>query len=284
MRNFGGLILTMFLCFAPVFPQTKSDVEKVVETEKSFAEFAEQKGIKAAFLEFLADDGILFRPTAINGKESWRARPETLASLSWYPIFADVSSNGALAYTTGRGEFRPKGKADPTVFYSDFFTVWRRQADGSYKAALDVGVSHEKPPTADRNWTSPKQTEKIADENRPFAANYINRFFDTATLQSLEKSYKIFAAEDVRLLRDGKFPILGKKDALAAAKSQSKITFGKQMTQQSAGDLAYVVTTYEMKTGEKLTEKGNLIQVWKLSGGKWQIVADVFAPIPIEGK
>ena len=61
--------------FSNLFSQTKSDLEKLVETEKSFAQAAAEKGIKPAFLEFLADDGILFRPNAVNGKESWLARP-----------------------------------------------------------------------------------------------------------------------------------------------------------------------------------------------------------------
>ena len=228
----------------------------------------------------------MFAPAQVNGKDYWRKRPDdSPATLSWYPTFADVSSNGALAYTTGRGEFRPKGKADSTVYYSDFFTVWRRQADGTYKAALDVGVSHGKPPSDDKNWTSPKASiEKISDENRPPATNAISKFFDTATTQSLEKSYKTFAAEDVRLLREDKFPILGKKAALDEAKGKSKISFGKQMTQQSAGDLAYVVANYELKTGEKLTGKGSIIQMWKLINGGWQIVFDVFAPFAVEGK
>ena len=282
--KFGGIVLAVVLSFSGAFSQTKSDVEKVIENENAFAEFTGGNGIKAGFLEFLADDGILFRPAAVNGKDSWRSRSETPASLTWYPIFADVSSNGALAYTTGRGEYRPKGKSDTTVYYSDFLTVWRRQADGKYKAALDVGVAHGKPPTDDRNWTSAKSSPKITDENRQSAADTINKFFDTATAQGLEKSYKTFASEDVRLLREDKFPILGVKDALREVKTKSKITFGKQMTQQSAGNLAYVVTTYELKNGEKLTEKGSLIQIWKLNDGKWQIVADVFAPIPFESK
>ena len=53
------------------------------------------------------------------------------------------------------------------------------------------------------------------------------------------------------------------------------------MTLQSAGDLGYSITTYEMKNGEKTIEKGNIVQVWKLFGGRWQIVLDAFAVIPL---
>ncbi len=275
------LIASMIFCAMNVGGQEKADLIKLAETEKSFAQTADEKGVKEAFLEFLADDGILFRPTAVNGKESWAARPATPAQLSWYPVFVDASSNGILGYTTGAGEFRPKGKTDATVFYSEYMTVWRRQPDGSYKAVLDMGVSHEKPTTTDKSWKSPTDSGKNLTENKPPASNSVNLFFDTATAKGLDKAYKIFAAENTRFLREGKFPILGKANALALyKKNKSKITFGKNMTLQSAGDLAYSVTTYELKDGAKTIEKGNAVEVWKLFGGSWQIVMDVFAPIP----
>jgi len=273
------LILIMVFCATGIFAQGKTNLEKVVETEKAFAKFADEKGIKPAFLEFLADDGIIFRPTAINGKESWRARPESPALLSWYPVFADVSSNGVLGYTTGPGEYRPNGKSDATVYYSEYATVWRRQADGNYKAVFDIGISHDKPLSSDMNWTSPKKAEKISEENKPIAAAAMSLFFDKAATKGLGNAYKNFAAEDVRFLREGKFPILGKSNALTKSK-KTKITFGKGATMQSADDLGYSMTTYEMKNGDKITEKGNIVQIWKLVGGRWQIVLDVFAAIP----
>jgi len=277
------LILITVFCAAGVLAQSKTDLEKVVETEKAFAKYADEKGIKPAFLEFLADDGVMFNPQQVNGKELWRSRGESPALLSWYPVFADVSSNGVLGYTTGEGEYRPQGKTDTTVFYSTYATVWRRQPDENYKAVFDVGISHDKPSSSDTNWASPKTTEKFSEENKPIAASAMSSFYDTAATKGLSKAYKNFAAEDARFLREGKFPILGKSNAPTETK-KSKITFGKGATMQSAGDLGYSITTYEMKNGDKIMEKGNIVQVWKLIGGRWQIVLDVFAPIPVEQK
>jgi len=275
-------ILLGALCVVNVFAQRSNDLEKLVAAEKSFAAAAETKGINAAFIEYLTDDGVMFDPNQVNGKELWRSRPASPASLVWYPTFVDVSSNGALGYTTGPGEYRPKGKSDPTVYYSEYVTVWRRQPDRGYKAALDVGISHDKPAGAETNWTSPKTIETIAEENKPPAANAMSQFFNTATTKGLNTAYKTFAAEDVRFLREGKFPITGKTNALSEIKNKSKIVFGKQMTLQSAGDLGYAVTTYEMKNDDKLIEKGNVVQIWKVIGGKWQLVLDVFAQIPMK--
>ena len=279
------LVLIMAFCATGVFAQSKTDLEKVVETEKAFARFADEKGIKPAFLEFLADDGVMFYPQRVNGKEFWRARPDNSpATLSWYPTFADVSSNGALGYTTGEGEYRPKGKTDATVYYSTYANVWRRQPDGNYRAAFDVGISHGKPPSADKNWTSPKTTEKFPSANsRIGAARAMTWFYNAAMNEGLAKAYKNFAAENVRFLREGKFPILGKSNAPPEIK-KSKITFGVYGAKQSADDLGFSITTYEMKSGDKTTEKGNIVQIWKLIGGRWQIVLDAFAPIPPQQK
>jgi hypothetical protein len=68
MRKYFLIALIIFGVLNMV-GQEKNDLAKLVETEKSFARPVDEKGIKEGFLEFLADDGILFRPSAVNGKE-----------------------------------------------------------------------------------------------------------------------------------------------------------------------------------------------------------------------
>lgn len=280
MKLLAALFLILYS--TNIFAQKSVEIEKLIENERNFAKTAETKNTKQAFLDFLSDDSLMFTPDKVDGKTYWNARSVTSSSLVWYPVFADVSSNGALGYTTGHAELRPEGKTGAKIFYSDFATIWRRQTDGSWKATLDVGISHDKLPSEDMKWSSPKDAETIGENKSP-AANSVNNFFDTATTKGLSKAYKTYAADYVRFLREGKLPIIGKNNALAEV-GKDKVTFGKNMTLQSAGDLGYVVTSYELKNGDKITEKGNIIQFWKLIGGKWQIVLDVVVPIPLEMK
>src|SRR5947199_5471658 len=116
----------------------------LVEMEHAFAKAAATKGTRDAFLEFLADDGIIFQPGAVNGKKFWGERPSRKGLLSWEPIFSDVSRAGDLGYTTGPWEFRPNGPDDQPVAFGQYFTIWKKQRDGSWKAVLDRGVSSEK--------------------------------------------------------------------------------------------------------------------------------------------
>ena len=275
------VLLSFSICVAGQKQTVNSELQKLVESELSFARTAAEKNTKEAFLEFLADDGVLFNPEAVNGKELWKTRKANSSLLSWQPVFADISSNGILGYTTGNWEFRPKGKTDTPTAFGQFFSIWRKQPDGNFKVILDLGISHPKPENIETEWKTSNNKNNASDNIKSPAANSINQFYDTASTKSLSAAYKMFADENVRFLRAGKFPILGKKNALDEVKNvKENINFGKQMTMQSAGNLAYSSTTYQLKKGDKIIEKGNTVQVWKFSDGKWRIVMDVFSPIP----
>jgi ketosteroid isomerase-like protein len=279
MRKLAIFFLIIFSC-APVFAQ--NNLQKIYDTEKAFERAAAEKGVRAAFIEYLAPDGIMFRPNPVNGREFWKNRQETPAQLLWNPTFVDVSSNGALGYTTGNSIFRPKGKDDANAYYGEYATVWQRQPDGTYLAALDLGISHEKPATIETEWKSPADSGKELNEKKFSAADASTTFFEAATKQGLGKAYKTFLAEDARLLREGKQPILGKQNALAEFKNDKTQTFfAKRSVFVGAADMAYVSNSYTVndKSGKQI-EKGNFLQIWKLRSGKWQIVLDVFVPTP----
>src|ERR1700730_14440547 len=102
------LSLLMVCVFASALAQTGDrvdDLKSMVETERAFSRMAEEKGTREAFAEFIAEDGILFRPAAVFGKKWMQEHPlppaTTRSLLSWQPIFAAVSRAGDLGYTTG---------------------------------------------------------------------------------------------------------------------------------------------------------------------------------------
>src|SRR5580765_399251 len=121
----------------------KQNRQALVQMERDFARAAATKGTRDAFLEFIADDGILFQPGPVNGKKFWAERQPRKGLLSWEPVFADVSRAGDLGYTTGPWEFRPNGPADQPVAFGLYFTIWKKQPDGAWKAVLDRGVTTE---------------------------------------------------------------------------------------------------------------------------------------------
>src|ERR1041385_6183656 len=142
-------VFALAILSADLFAQNESvrtqNRRALVEMEHAFAKAAATKGTRDAFLEFLADDGVIFQPAPVNGKRFWTERQPRKGLLNWEPAFADVSRAGDLGYTTGPWEFRPNGPDDKPVAFGQYFTVWKKQSDGSWKAVLDRGVSTDKP-------------------------------------------------------------------------------------------------------------------------------------------
>lgn len=275
----------MAFCFINTFAQGNNGLQKLVETEKAFAKMAVEKNTKTAFLEFLANDGITFEPNPVNGKEAWSVKKESVSQLAWAPEFADISTNGVIGYTTGPWEFRPNGKNDAPTAFGHYVTIWQKQLDGKFKFILDIGISHEKVNLTD-NWVSPTDSGKEPNEKRLSAADASTSFFEMAERMDLAKAYQNHVAEDVRLYREGKLPFVGKKLAIEALKKdKSKIKFARRSMFFSAGDLAYISNGYTLsdKNGKEI-EKGNFLQIWKLRKERWQIVLDLFSPIPVVKK
>lgn len=278
MKAFISLFI---IAFSVLASYAQGIPQKIYETEKAFEKMVADKGINAAFIEYLSPDGVMFFPQAANGREVWKSRPASPASLTWNPIWIDVSANGAMAYSIGNSVYRPKGMDDTNAFYGHYISVWARQMNGEYRASLDTGINHPKPLITPAEWKSPVRSDE-KNITGSFAGDTSAGFFETAEKVSLVKAYKSYLADDAFLMRDGKEPFRGKKAALDFIGTEKlKIKFARRKSFVEAADLAYVHNTYSVidKAGKE-TEKGNFVQVWKLNKSKWRIVADVLIPIP----
>ncbi len=271
--------VVLLVAFAGISFGQNPLAQKIYETERAFEKAVAEKGMNAGFIEFLTADGILFQPDVLNGRKAWQERPRSPASLTWNPIWIEVSSNGALAYSVGNGVFKPKGKDDTTEYYSHYLSIWRREPSGDYRAVLDVGIDHEKPPVTVTEWKSPTVSGNEKLQNS--AGDHSVNFYSAIESAGSARAYKAFLAADAILMRDGHLPFIGKKAALDHLDAEKPlIKFAKRKTFSEAGDIAWVTSGYSIndKTGAEI-ERGNFIQVWKLRNGKWQIAADVLAPV-----
>ncbi len=70
-------LLSIALYSRAAEPDPLEAARAMVDAERKFYQTGQEKGTRAAFLAFLADDGIVFRPGPLNGKEAWGKRPET---------------------------------------------------------------------------------------------------------------------------------------------------------------------------------------------------------------
>ena len=140
------LVLVPFSCSMEI---EKNSIEKwkaeIVETEKNFAIMAGEKGIAEAFMAYAADDAVVMRSNKlVIGKDSLsryfenQPSPQKNELLSWKPDFVDVSASGDLAYTYGQFTYSFTDSSGATVENKGVFhTVWKRQADGSWRFVWD---------------------------------------------------------------------------------------------------------------------------------------------------
>ncbi len=114
----------------------------VLQTDKSFSDMSEEKGMKAAFMEYIDSNGILLKPAhlPIIGADAidYLLRQEDNSyTLNWQPQNAFVAASADMAYTYGVYALRPK-QVD-TVMYGTYVSIWKKQGDGRWKFVLDSG-------------------------------------------------------------------------------------------------------------------------------------------------
>lgn len=104
-----------------------------IDAERAFVADAQKLGQWTAFRKWAAPDAIMFLPQAGNAQQWLKDKADPPVPVFWWPGRSYVSCDGNTAVNTGPW-VRQWGKS---VGY--FTTVWKRQADGSWKWLLDHG-------------------------------------------------------------------------------------------------------------------------------------------------
>lgn len=271
----------------------------LVEAEQAFARSAADLGIREAFLKYLADDAILFRPRATNGKRFLAAQPDAPGLLFWEPALADVSLAGDLGFTTGPWSYSPDPDSVPTA-HGQYFTVWKLQRDGSWKVAIDHGTYTPPPP----NWPSrverpmahradQRRIEREIDPETEIGRllHKDRAFADAVATQGKLQAINAFFTADVHVLRDGRQPRRGIDAArTVAAERPGRLTWRVLAGDVSkSGDMAYTYGEYEYQPPGAAAPKelGNYVRVWRnqpSTGGIWRVAVDVMSPLPPTSK
>jgi len=279
------MVALLFLSVAAVV-HGQSALQEMVKTEQAFSKMAEEKNVRDAFMTFIADDGLLFRPGAVNGKKWMLEHPvppsDKKPVLVWQPAFAGMAQSGDMGFTTGPWEARADINDAKPGAYGHFMTVWKKQPDGSWKFVVDLGIAHPQqsggpltlwqPPGTKESKTfksldATTTREALLDRDRKYSADVLK--------DGLSKAFAAYASPDVRLYRANNLPYIGREassEALAKTTGQVKWMPIAADT-SSAGDLGYTHGTYEADG-----KTGSYVRIWKKQNGTWQIIMDVTNP------
>ncbi|MEP7336508.1 MAG: hypothetical protein ABI977_01975 [Acidobacteriota bacterium] len=265
----------------------------LANAERAFAKMSVEKGVREAFYNSFAEDGINFTPHPTNTREAYRKSPSPQTpppiTLNWAPVYGDISQAGDLGYTTGPYMIEDHSPAKRPARHGMYSSVWKKQTDGSWKVLVDLGIQL---PSAVAPLNAPFQAaphwkvkiESASVENGISALLKADReFFTQAKSGAAAQSWQKFLSDDARIHRNQMMPVTGKQALQDWISKQPVIVSGEPIKADVArsGDFGYSYGKYEMKAEKK--EKGYYVRVWKLDGkSDWRIVFDVTAPLPEE--
>jgi ketosteroid isomerase-like protein len=143
------LMLALFLgvfvfTLKPTAQAQSGDASVLLKMEADFQKATAEKGWDG-YVTYFADDGVELPngESAVKGKQAIRKSLGDWApgmSLTWTSTGSAMAASGDLGYTYGEYTLKTKNKdGHPVVHYGKYMTVWKKQKDGSWKVAADMG-------------------------------------------------------------------------------------------------------------------------------------------------
>ena len=258
--------------------------DEIIRAELSFAKTAAQKGISAAFLAFLDQEGLVVNGNNIvNGRKLYAAVPaDTNELLTWYPQYARINQDGDFGFTSGPYLYYSK-KGSPPVASGYYFSIWQKDKSGSYKVKFDGGVNH-----SEVKETQVKSIKNVISETHQYVNKALNvapaekivMKFETDVKNDILGQYKKHLSTKCLILRPNEKFYTSSKEYL---KSQQEIVQKKFSTIPliagydqrhkmfySCGNLALTEAS-----ATKQAYCGYYVRVWQQEKEGWKIVADV---------
>lgn len=260
------------------------ELERVVSSERAFAARAQEVNARQAFTEFFAADAILFVPFPAPAFPRLSEGPDWAVNIQWRPVAAAISGAGDMGYTTGPSEYR-RAPSEAPIGHGHYTSVWQRQPDGEYLVRIDIGIENPAPPLRTADWSAPAQPPAAAVAVEPAqraaalsALRELDARTGTAAQSNAQKAFATVFAEDGRLHRGGRLPVVGRIQALAdlGALDEAFAWAPAGAAVAESGDFGYVYGRGRT-AGRTDVESQDLVylNIWQRRAGKWQLIVHV---------
>jgi ketosteroid isomerase-like protein len=249
-------------------------LQRMVATERAFAAATEQIGVRDGFLSFFADDAVSIQrqPTfaVVPARAALTAQPLAKLPLAntlvWEPYTGHVSSDGTIGWLTG-GFVSMNQAQHVVVAQGAYFSVWKRQTDGTWRVWLDEGIG------LPQIWQGAAPF-RVAPDPDTGTAGTPSETIDAAeaAIASNLDVWRARLGADVRLHVDGQMPIVGRDAVIASPRTSAAVNYTPLRSEVAAsGDLAVTIGTFERQSAEP--RRGTWVRVWKRDvTGRWRIV------------
>jgi hypothetical protein len=261
---------------------------RMVASERAFAAAAAELGTRNTFLTFFADDAVSLdggataaSTTIGRAKDALIAAPPTklpvLSRLIWEPFTGQISEDGSLGWLTGPYAVLVLTTKDITA-KGAYFSVWKRQTDGTYRVWLDEGVSLPDTWSGAGDFRAAPQAD-VGSSGTP------NEPLDQAerAVSSGGDAWIARLAASVRVHREGVMPMAGREGVAAWARGAWTSVHYVVLHNERAGsgDLGVALGGYDATTVAG-PEHGTWVRVWQRDvQGHWRIVFETSKKRPI---
>ncbi len=145
--SYAIAVVVVAACSSGAVPEDAR--QELMDTDLAFAQEVAQGGVEA-WTSYFAEDGMMFLSgDPVVGHEAIHALMEPVFAdsthvLDWRPRRAEVAASGDLGYTVGRYRSTRAGPNGLLIRGGgSYVTIWRKQPDGTWKVALDIGSARE---------------------------------------------------------------------------------------------------------------------------------------------
>jgi len=278
MTRRGCVAVLILTACGESIPQPGS-VRELVGRERAFAALSVDSGIRPAFLAFLADSSVLFRPHPVPGRAFTAGRPNPPGTLNWHPVRAMAAGGRDLGWTTGPYTYALNGD----TAYGQFVSVWRRRDQGRWEVLLDLGISHPRDRDPDETLTMedlPPDRASAAPAALRIALLRRDRLVLAAAQSNMQQAFEDAYAPNARLYREGEAPFALRAERLATLPAGPS-TLSWEPTDaraSSAGDLGmtYGALTSAGEAGWMLSAgEYRYVRIWRRLDGRWRIILEI---------
>jgi ketosteroid isomerase-like protein len=261
----------------------------LVDAELAFAAQSVADGVRVAFLDNFAADGVALSPAPVRIREAWREPPPNAdphaQRLEWKPAQAGVARSHDFGFTTGPYVLTSSARPGERR-YGVFFSVWQRGRAGRWHVVLDAGTTNAAPVDFAALGQAPRPA-KFAPHSGTRAsalrarllAREANGFGEGAWLTP--NAYARLLRDDVRMHRNGSPPLVSRGAvAQALAASLRRVRFEPQGAYLArSADMAVTYGRYDMNDRDDVEHDGYYAHLWlRERDGAWRIAYDIALP------
>lgn len=270
-RTIFGLALFVAAC-AGLGARSALTPVPIIAAERAFAARAGEVGWIGAFKEYTAPDGLLL------GQAGLVSAPERLAALAddgnrslyWAPTYAGIARSGDFGFTTGPASF--DAERTPAIQY---FTVWRRQPDGSWRWIYDGGPGPVSAPGPYLAEGAEPAILPTASAGEGTAARAVARITEIELGSSTPISLAPYLAADAHVYRAGQPRAFGSPESEARMITPTtEIQYRNVRAEGSgAGDMVFTAGEADLRLDGQ-SRRGFYARIWQYRPEGWRIVYD----------